>query len=98
MSSVQGSLSSQLRAGPGVQMPLVHRSFVVHASPSSHDLPLFVWTQPMVWLQLSSVQTLLSLQSSAPLPMHLPFTHWSTVVQGSLSLQVAPLSGCGLAH
>src|SRR5881296_3144277 len=62
VSSVQTLPSSQLSARPPTHTPPPHRSLRVQAFPSSHEAVLFVWTHPVVGLQLSSVQGLPSLQ------------------------------------
>ena len=68
VSSVQRFPSLQSTGAPGLQRPPPHVSPVVHAFPSSHVLVLYVWPQPEDGSQLSSVQTLLSSQSSVPVP------------------------------
>jgi hypothetical protein len=90
-SSVQGLLSLQFGAGPPLQVPPPHVSFVVQAFPSLHGAVLFVWTQPVDGLQESSVQGLLSLQSGATPPWHVPPPHVSFVVHAFPSLHGAVL-------
>jgi hypothetical protein len=46
---------------------------------------------PVAGLQLSAVQAFPSLHTTA-VPPHVPFVHWSPVVQRLLSLQVVPLA------
>ena len=91
LSSVQPLLSSQLGGAPPTQAPPLQVSFVVQASPSSHGFVLLVWTQPEPKSQLSSVQTLLSLQFGGGPPAQLPPLHVSLVVQASPSSQGAVL-------
>ena len=50
--------SLQSSAGPATQIPALHVSVVVHAFPSLQGAVLFTWTQPLVGLQVSSVQAL----------------------------------------
>jgi len=71
-SSVQTSLSLQLGGGPPWQLPPAQVSLVVQALPSSQGAVLLVFTQPVAWLQVSVVQTLLSLQSGGGPPAQLP--------------------------
>jgi hypothetical protein len=82
LSSVQGLPSSQLGGAPPLQVPLSQVSLVVQTFPSSHGFALFVKTQPVAGLQLSSVQLLRSSQIvGAPL-RQLPPLQVSRVVQG----------------
>jgi hypothetical protein len=90
-SSVQGLLSLQSGAGPPLQVPPPHVSFVVQAFPSSQGDVLSVWTQPVAGSQESSVQGLLSLQSGAGPPLQEPPPHVSFVVQAVPSSQGAEL-------
>src|SRR5947199_4267911 len=62
LSSVQRLLSLQLSAGPPAQLPSLQVSLVVQALPSVQGAVLFVCTQPVDGLQVSSVQTLPSSQ------------------------------------
>ena len=89
LSPVQKLPSSQLGGGPPTQAPPAHVSLVVQASPSLHAALLFVNTQPVAGAQVSFVHTLLSLQTSAGPPAHVPPEHVSLVVQASPSLQTA---------
>ena len=59
--------SLQLSAVPAVQVPLWQVSAPLQAFESLHEVPLatFVFAQPVVVLQESFVQTLLSLQLRA---------------------------------
>jgi len=79
---------------PALHALAAHVSPVVQASPSSHGAVLAACTQPLVVLQLSSVQGLLSLQSTAA-PMHaaLP-SQVSDFVQAFLSSH--PIAGVTL--
>jgi hypothetical protein len=63
VSAVQGLLSLQSTPMPP-HRPLVHLSPVVHALPSSHiaSLGRLTLAQPVIRSQLSTVQSLLSLQ------------------------------------
>jgi hypothetical protein len=70
---------------PPAQAPLAHRSPDEHGLPSSHGAALSTCRQ-LPPLQLSSVQGLVSLQSSG-VPRHSPPVHESPVVQASPSLQ-----------
>jgi hypothetical protein len=90
-SSVQALLSLQLVAGPPWQVPVPHVSPVVQALPSSHEAVLSVWTQPPEESHVSSVQGLLSLQSTVRLPAHTPPAHVSFAVQKLPSSQDAVL-------
>src|SRR6185369_576328 len=67
-SSVQPLPSSQLSAAPLTHVPPPQVSATVQALPSSHGTVLFVYSQPLDGLQVSSVHRLPSLQlSGAPL-------------------------------
>jgi hypothetical protein len=91
LSSVHALSSLQLGAGPPWQLPAPHVSAVVQALPSSQDAVLSVWTQPPDESQVSSVQGLLSLQSTVRLPAHTPLAHVSFAVQKLPSSQDAVL-------
>ncbi len=69
-SLVHALLSSQLGAAPPLQLPAVQVSPSVHALASSQAAVLLAWTQPVLRLQLSSVQALLSSQLGAAPPLH----------------------------
>ena len=56
LSSVQPFVSSQTNGEPLWQLPLLHVSLLVQASPSSQGSALFAKTHPLAGLQLSSVQ------------------------------------------
>ena len=74
---------------PDLHTPAAHVSPVVHGLPSSQAVVLLVCTQPVALLQLSVVQTLLSLQNTAglnALPAQVPAPQTSPVVQALLSL------------
>src|SRR6266849_1382115 len=75
-------------------MPPLQVSLLVQASPSLHGVVLLVCTQPVAGLQLSSVQTLLSLQLAAGPPTHAPAAQVSLVVQAFPSLQGPVLLVC----
>src|SRR5205807_2291393 len=93
-SSVQRLPSLQLGAGPPVQRPPLQVSLVVQALPSLHGGVLLVCAQPVVGLQLSSVQRLPSSQFGAGPPMHCPPLQASLVVQALPSLQGDVLLVC----
>ena len=68
-SAVQRLPSSQFGVPlPGTQRPPEHTSPAVHALPSVQAAVLFVWKQPVLGLQPSSVQTFVSSQLGVPLP------------------------------
>jgi hypothetical protein len=90
-SSVHGLLSLQFGAGPPLQVPPPHVSFVVQAFPSLHGDVLLVWTQPFAGSQESSVHGLLSLQLGAGPPLQVPLPQVSFVVQALPSLHGAVL-------
>src|SRR6266852_5356807 len=93
-SSVQTLPSSQLGAGPPMQVPPLQVSLVVQALPSLQGLVLLVCTQPVAGSQLSSVQTLPSSQLGAGPPTQVPPLHASLVVQAFPSLQGLVLLVC----
>jgi len=84
--------SSQLGAGPPRHLPPLHLSLVVQAFPSLHGAVLFVWTQPVAGLQVSSVQPLPSSQLIAGPPTQPPLLQVSLMVQAFPSLQGAVLA------
>jgi hypothetical protein len=86
-SSVQTFPSLQSSGGPPAQLPPEQASPVVHAFPSLQGAVLLVFTHPVVGLQESSVQRLLSSQSRGDEPTHSPPEQVSTVVQTSPSSQ-----------
>jgi hypothetical protein len=86
LSVVQGLLSLQTTAWPGLQAPPEQASPVVHALPSLHAAVLLVWMHPDVGLQESSVHGLLSLQLSAVPAWQVPPPQTSPVVQAFPSL------------
>src|SRR5436309_1013405 len=77
---------------PPVQAPPLQVSLVVQALPSLQGAVLLTWTQPVEGLQVSSVQTLPSLQEGAGPPTHRPPLQASLVVQALPSLQGSVLS------
>ena len=81
----------QTVAAPGLHVPPPQVSPVVQALPSLHALALFAKTQPVTGLQLSVVQTLLSLHATAAPGRQLPPPHMSPLVQALLSLHVTVL-------
>jgi hypothetical protein len=87
VSSVQTLPSSQFGAGPPLQEPLPHTSFVVHASPSVQGREFAMLVHPCPEMHFSSVQTLSSLgHVTSPDPTHWPLAHMSVWVHGSPSL------------
>jgi len=93
-SFVQAEPSSQFGGGPPTHLPAKHVSAVVHRLPSLHGAVLLVCTQPVAGLQLSSVQTLASLQFGGGPPTQAPFEQVSWVVQALLSSHGAVLLAC----
>jgi len=92
LSAVQTLLSLQLSAVPAVQVPVWQVSAPLQALPSGHAVPLAtaVWVQPVVALQPSVVQALLSLQLSAVPAVHTPLRQVSSPLQTVLSAQDEP--------
>jgi hypothetical protein len=86
VSVVQGLPSSQLTGVPPPHVPPEQMLSVVHALPVLHGAALFVCTHPDAGLQLSSVHTLPSLQSTAGPGWHVP------PPQTSLDVQALPSS------
>ena len=86
--------SSQLGALPGTQLPPAQVSESVHALPSLQEALLLPKTQPLVVLQLSVVQGLLSLQVMAVPAPQLPPLQVSLLVHALPSLQGALLLLC----
>jgi hypothetical protein len=97
-SVVQTFPSLQLRAVPGVQVPLWQTSSPLHTVLSAHELPLAtgVVKQPMIGSQESVVQTLLSLQLGGVPEVHTPDWQVSPPLQTSPSAHDAPLASVGL--
>jgi hypothetical protein len=91
VSVVHGLLSLQTSGEPGWQDPPAHTSPVVQAFPSEHDAVLFVKTHPVVELQVSVVQTLLSLQVTGVPARHVPLRQASPVVHALPSEQLPVL-------
>ena len=97
VSSVHTLLSLQTSVPvPGWQLPPEHVSPVVQALPSLHGFVLFVKTQPLAGLQVSVVQTLLSLQTTAVPGWQMPPAQASPAVQALLSLHDVPPGAFGL--
>jgi hypothetical protein len=90
-SSVHGLLSLQTVAVPPVHVPATHVSLDVHALLSSHVAVLGAFRQPVTALHESSVQPLLSLQSSGVPTWHEPPPHTSAPLHASPSLHGAVL-------
>src|SRR5207237_798102 len=76
-----------LGPAPPTHRPPLQASLVVQALSSLQGSVLLPWRQPVVGSQLSSVQTLLSLQLSAGPPAQLPWLQVSLVVQAMPSVQ-----------
>ncbi len=94
-SSVQILPSSQFFCAPGMQAPFAHTSPMVQALLSEQGAVLLVNTQaPVVVLQVSSVQTLLSSHTLAGPGKQTPPEHASFVVQALPSLHGAVLLVC----
>ena len=83
--------SSQLVAVPGKQMPPAHKSGTVQALLSLHGATLFVKMQPFLASQVSSVQTLPSLQTMSAPGMQTAAPQVSPLVQALPSSQGAVL-------
>src|SRR5205823_14162967 len=82
LSSVQRLLSLQLSAGPPAQLPWLQVSLVVQALPLVQGAVLFVWTQPVAGLQVSSVEALASSEVGGAAPKHGTGVQTSVVVAG----------------
>ena len=93
-SVVQGLPSSQLIEAPDAQPPPAQASPFVHALLSEHGALLFVFTQPLVGSQASSVHRLPSLQLSSEPGWHAPVAQTSPLVQALLSLHGTVLFTC----
>jgi hypothetical protein len=83
LSAVQALPSLHTRGVPAWQLPLAAQiSLPLQASPSEQERPATpVWTHPVAATQLSSVQTLLSLQTTGVAPAHTPPPQTSPLVQ-----------------
>jgi hypothetical protein len=90
VSVVQTLASLQTTPAPAWHVPPPQVSPDVQAFPSSQAFELFVKTQPVAGLQLSVVQTLLSLHTIGA-PLHTPPPQVSAEVQASPSLHAAVL-------
>jgi hypothetical protein len=93
-SSVQTLPSSQFTGEVPTHAPPAQVSTCVQAFPSVQGPVLLVWTHPVAVLQLSSVQTSSSSQSSGTVPAHVPALQTSEVVQALSSSQGLALSTC----
>ena len=91
LSVVHTLLSLQTSGAPEWQVPPAHVSPEVQAFPSSQAIVLFVYTQPVAGLQLSVVQMLLSLQTTAEPALQVPPPHVSPEVQAFPSSQAIVL-------
>src|SRR5438046_5498425 len=77
VSSVQTLPSSQEGAGPPTHRPPLQASFVVQRLPSLQGAALLVCTQPVAWLQPSSVRAYAPSQGGvAPSPQFRPLQTW----------------------
>jgi hypothetical protein len=90
-SSVQLFPSSQSIRVPGLQASALQASPVVHASPSSQAMVFGVFTQPIAGSHPSSVQALLSSQSSGVPARQSPPPQLSWSVQAFASSHGAPV-------
>jgi hypothetical protein len=81
VSVVQPFPSLHTSGVPGWQLPPPHVSPVVHALPSLHEAVLLTYEQPVAGMHESSVQALLSLQTTGVPGRQLPPPHVSPVVQ-----------------
>ena len=96
-SVVHGLPSSHVTTTEPLHTPPKHTSLELHAFPSSQDTVLNVFAQPVDGAQVSVVQRLLSLQSTAAPGVHLPAAHASaplTPVHKFPSLQGNVLKSC----
>jgi hypothetical protein len=91
-SAVQVFRSLQFRGAPPMHLPVLQASWVVQALLASQARLFSVKTQPLTVSQLSVVQGLLSLQSSAAPATQLPLLQASGSVQALPSLQGAALA------
>src|SRR6267143_559881 len=91
-SAVQGLLSSQLRAVPGVQAPALQISSPLQTLPSEQEVPSAtgLLKQPVVGSQASVVQALLSLQTSGVPGAQRPCSQVSLPLQALPSEQEVP--------
>lgn len=94
LSVVQASPSSQLRLAPGWHAPPRQTSPVVQALPSEQVVELLACAQPLSVLHESSVQTLLSSQSTPAPDWHEPPLQVSPLVQALPSSQDEALLTC----
>ena len=92
LSSVHGFASSQVTVAPPLQVPPLHKSFVVHASPSSQLPSVAADLQPVFGSQLSVVHGLPSSQFTAAPPTHAPFAQASLPVH-ALPSEHPPVAG-----
>lgn len=84
-------LSLHTIAAPGLHSPLLQLSPEVQAFPSLQTNVLGTTKQPLVGLQVSSVQGLASLQSMAAPPLQVPPLHLSAEVHKLPSSQLRVL-------
>ncbi len=94
---MQGFLSSQVAALLPVQLPALHASPVVQASPSSQAASTGAWLQTPS-LQLSTVQEFLSSQSLAVAPAQSPSLQASPLVHALPSSQAVPEAAGAVLH
>ena len=88
---MQGLPSLQSKAAPGLQVPSAQASLTVQMLLSVHEPMLFLWVQPVIGSQASSVQTLLSTQFFWLPGLQAPPSQVSFSVQTLLSLHPALL-------
>ncbi|MBI5610800.1 MAG: hypothetical protein HY902_18120 [Deltaproteobacteria bacterium] len=93
VSSVQALPSLQATAVPPLHAPVWQDSPAVQAFPSLQAPVVAACAHPLAASQLSTVQGLLSLQSTIPVWPHVPDLQASPVVQASPSSQAAELAG-----
>ncbi len=91
MSVVHALPSSQFRAGPPLQVPVLQVSAVVHGLASSQAARLLVCVQPSLTSHASLVHGLPSSQLGATPPLHRPPLHESPVVHALASSHSAVL-------
>jgi len=94
LSLVQTLPSSQLSAGPALQVPSAQMSSLLQALPSLQGAVLLACVQPLAGSQLSVVQGLPSSQFTAAPAWHRPEKQVSPLVQALPSLQVPATALC----
>ncbi len=94
LSEVQALLSLQFFAAPGTQPLWAHTSPIVQGFPSVHGAVLGVWVQPFLVSHPSSVQALLSLQSTSGPGKQVPLVQSSPTEHTLLSALHGEFSFC----